>query len=173
MQKRGYCKQSPLTNSAALPGTNSPRSLHGSRLRAWCITQGLIRLIKSKLGLVCFPNKPCLLGLLLLSHLLTTCYAHGLLACHPTIPSNNQLKAKLSSIKSTIIVLSKAVANLAPKVKKVQASSFQTLQTPLYKGKPSAQSKRHLLTNSLSFASKAISEARPSLVLDLKASNSI
>src|SRR5258708_35942162 len=34
--------------------------------------QGLIRLIKSKLGPVCFPNKPSLLGLLCLSHLLTT-----------------------------------------------------------------------------------------------------
>jgi len=45
--------------------------------------QGLIRLIKSKLGPVCFPNKPSLLGFSFPSRSLATHCARSLFTCHP------------------------------------------------------------------------------------------
>src|SRR5258708_882976 len=87
---------------------------------------------------------------------------------HTTTPSDNQLQAKLSSIKSTITTLSKAVSDLAPKVKGAQAPPSHA---PPHKGKPSAQGKGHAHAPTPSFTSKVTSKAWPSLVLDLGASN--
>jgi hypothetical protein len=60
-----------------------------------------MRLIKSKLGLVCFPNKPSLLGLPLLSHSLATRFARGLFARHPKfygIPKIHKQPVKMRPI---------------------------------------------------------------------------
>ena len=83
---------------------------------------------------------------------------------NPPLP-DNQLKAELSEIKSTILTLSKTVKDLQPKVKGAQAPPPPTTTTP--KGKPSAQGQGQGHVTTPTFASKAAVSARPSLVLDL------
>ena len=81
-----------------------------------------------------------------------------------TTPPNPQLKAELSELKSNIQALSKAVTDLQPKVTKVQATAAQP---PLPTGNTSAQGKGHSPPPPPTFASKAASKPRPSLVLNL------
>jgi hypothetical protein len=83
----------------------------------------------------------------------------------PPMP-DNQLKAELLEIKSTITALSKAVTGLQPKAKGPQAPQSQP---PPPKGKPSAQGQGPVNTSPHTFASKAAVKPRPSLVLDLGA----
>lgn len=80
-------------------------------------------------------------------------------------PLDNQLKAELTEIKSTISALSKAVNGQQPKAKGTQAP---TTHPPPPKGKPSAQGQGPGHVPNPTFASKAAVKPRPSLVLDLE-----
>src|SRR6266566_2176829 len=80
-------------------------------------------------------------------------------------PQENQLKAELTNLKSTISALSKTVISLQPKAKGVQAPSTQT--PPTHKGNTSAQGKGPTNITPPTYASTAVAKARPSLVLDL------
>ena len=86
---------------------------------------------------------------------------------HPS--PDNQLKAELAEIKSTIAALSKAVSSQQPKAKGV--SNTPATQTPPPKGKPSTQGQGSGNVTPPTFASKAAVKSRPSLVLDLEVSN--
>jgi hypothetical protein len=79
-------------------------------------------------------------------------------------PPDNQLKAELSEIKSTISALSKAVNSLPPKAKGATPAS----QSPPPKGKPSTQGQGSGNVTPPTFASKAAAQSRPSLILDLR-----
>ena len=83
---------------------------------------------------------------------------------------NDQLKAELLNIKSSIQALSKAVSDLQPKITGAPAPPPPTKNTPP-KGKPSAQGKGPTTTPTLTYTSKAALLARPSLVLDLGVTN--
>ena len=79
-------------------------------------------------------------------------------------PPTNQLKSELSDLKSTSQALSRTVADLQPKVTRVQAPSAHP---PPPAGTTSAQGKGPSPTTPLpTFASKAASKPRPSLVLE-------
>jgi hypothetical protein len=78
-------------------------------------------------------------------------------------PQDNQLKAELAEIKSTIAALSKAVKVQQPP----QGTQPPPAKTPPPKGKPSAQAKGQTPTPPPTYASKAASPSRPSLVVEL------
>ena len=82
-------------------------------------------------------------------------------------PQNNQIHSELNTIKSSIQALSKTVADLQPKVKEAKAPP--ALQNPSPAGKPNTQGKGSLQPNTTTYASKAASKPRASLVLDLGA----
>ncbi|KAN0103758.1 hypothetical protein V8E52_011664 [Russula decolorans] len=79
-------------------------------------------------------------------------------------PPDNQLKAELSKIKSTISMLSKVVNSLPPKAKGTTPAS----QSPPPKGKPSTQGQGSGNVTPPTFTSKATAQSRPSLILDLR-----
>ena len=81
-----------------------------------------------------------------------------------TSPPTKQLSAELSELKSTIQALSKTVSNLQPKVTRAQAP---TTQPPPPKGNISAQGKGPSPPPPSTYASKAASTRRPSLVLNI------
>jgi len=79
-----------------------------------------------------------------------------------------QYHSELLEIKSSISALTKSVEDLQPKVKPAKAP---TSQPPSLAGKPSAQGKGPNPLSNQTYASKAASKPRPSLVLDIGASN--
>ena len=81
-----------------------------------------------------------------------------------TPPPTNQFKTELSELKSNIQALSKAVSDLQPKVPRAQAPAAQP---PPPKGNPSAQGKGPSPPPPSTYASKAASTRRPSLVLNI------
>ena len=85
-------------------------------------------------------------------------------------PPDNQLKAELTELRSTISALSVTVAGLQPKAK--EAKTSPPLKTPPPTGTPSAQGKGPKQAQTPTYASKAASKARPSLVLDIGANDS-
>ena len=89
---------------------------------------------------------------------------------HPTLSSpHKQQPPELTEIKSAIKALTKSVADLQPKVKEAKASSAKN---PPPAGTASAQGKGPATpTQTPTFASKAASKPRPSLVLDIGATN--
>ncbi|KAF8488436.1 hypothetical protein F5888DRAFT_1809690 [Russula emetica] len=87
---------------------------------------------------------------------------------HAPSPPDNQLRAELADLKSSISALSKTVASLQPKAKGAQVP-LTPAQTPPPKGNPSAQGKGPMHPPLSTYASKAATKARPSLVLDLRA----
>ncbi|KAF8493785.1 hypothetical protein F5888DRAFT_1806112 [Russula emetica] len=87
---------------------------------------------------------------------------------HAPSPPDNQLRAELADLKSSISALSKTVASLQPKAKGAQVP-LTPAQTPPPKGNPSTQGKGPTHPPLSTYASKAATKARPSLVLDLGA----
>jgi hypothetical protein len=83
-------------------------------------------------------------------------------------PPTNQLQAELASIKSSISALTKSVADLQPKVIGAKAPNAKK---PPPTGKPSTQGKGPPSTTTPTYASKAASKLRSSLVLDIGATN--
>jgi hypothetical protein len=81
---------------------------------------------------------------------------------------NKQLQTDLTALKSSITALTKSVADLQPKVKEVKAPNTKP---PPPKGNPNAQGKGHAHTNTPTYASTAAAKTRPSLILDLGATN--
>ena len=83
----------------------------------------------------------------------------------PTSPPQiNQQQSELSELKSTIQALSKAVADLQPKVNRAQAPATQS---PAHTGTASTQGKGPSTTPPHTYASQAAQKPRPSLVLNL------
>ena len=80
----------------------------------------------------------------------------------PPLP-NSLLKAELSELKSTIQALSKTVSDLQPKVTRAQPPP--PAQTPPHTGNPSAQGKGPSPPPPPTYASRAATPARASLVL--------
>ena len=78
-------------------------------------------------------------------------------------PQKNQQQSELSELKSTIQALSKAVADLQPKVNRAQAPPAQS---PPHTGSPSAQGKGPSSPPPHTYASQAAQKPRPSLVLN-------
>lgn len=85
-----------------------------------------------------------------------------------TTPSDSQLKAELSELKSNILALSKSVADLTPRITKAKAP---TSHPPLTQAKSGAQGQGPKHVTPPTYASKATVKARPSLVLDLGQTN--
>ncbi|KAN0118981.1 hypothetical protein V8E52_004753 [Russula decolorans] len=84
----------------------------------------------------------------------------------PSTTTNNQLKAELTDIKSTLHMLSKAVTGLQSK-----GAPAPKLPTPPPKVAPSAQVTGQKLTSAPpTFAAKAATPARPSLIVDISKS---
>ena len=83
-------------------------------------------------------------------------------------PPNNQLQAKLQSMRSSIQALTKSVADLQPRVKRGESQPSQP--TPPI-GNPLVQGKRPTPPCAQTYAFKAASTSQPSLVLDLGATN--
>ena len=84
-------------------------------------------------------------------------------------PPNNQQQSELTEIKSAIKALTKSVVDLQPKVNEAKAPS---VKNPPPTGNASAQGKGPAsLTQTPTYASKAASKSRPSLVLDIGAAN--
>ncbi|KAN0102394.1 hypothetical protein V8E52_011988 [Russula decolorans] len=84
----------------------------------------------------------------------------------PSTTTNNQLKAELTDIKSTLHMLSKAVTGLQSK-----GAPAPKLPTPPPKVAPSAQVTGQKLTSAPpTFAAKAATSARPSLIVDISKS---
>ena len=83
-------------------------------------------------------------------------------------PPNNQIQSELTVIKSSILALSKTVADLQPKVTGAKAPTSQPTPST---GNPGAQGKGPPPLRNPTYASKAASKPRPSLVLDIGATN--
>jgi hypothetical protein len=83
-------------------------------------------------------------------------------------PPNKQLQTDLNALKSSITALTKSVADLQPKVKEAKAP---TSNPPPPTGNPNAQGKGRNPASTPTYASKAASRPRPSLVLDLGATD--
>jgi len=83
-------------------------------------------------------------------------------------PPSKQLQTDLLAIKSSITALTKSVADLQPKVKEAKAPA-PTIPPPA--GNTNAQGKGRPPVPTPTYASKAASRPRPSLVLDLGATD--